>query len=206
MRILKAKEKKERALNTNLGLKAHRSNSVKSALLRRGTRPGMHGGKFQKIGSEYKIQLMEKQKVRFSYGLNERQMAKIVKEAIKSKNSTAGEIIKNLERRLDNVVFRLGIAGSRGMARQMVSHGHIYVNDRKVKIPSYKVSVGDKITIKESKKSSPLYKDLSNILKSRTYEDWLIMDANKLEGIIKKIPEDVQTPFDLNLMIDFYSR
>ncbi len=206
MRLLKAKEKKERALGVNLGLKAYRSNSAKSALVRRGTRPGVHGGKFQRGGSEYKSQLMEKQKIRFSYGLSEKQMAKIVKLAIKSKSSTANEIMKNLEKRLDNVVFRLGIAGSRGMARQMINHGHIYVNGRRVNIPSYAVVDGDKITIKESSKNSTLFKDLPNILKSKNTESWLLIDSNTLEGTVRAMPDDIESPFDINLVIDYYSR
>lgn len=206
MRILKAKEKKERALGINLGLKAHRSNSAKSALVRRGTTPGVHGGKRRRMPSEYKLQLMEKQKVRFSYGLTEKQMTKLVKESLVSMGSTTKEIVKRLEERLDNVVYRLGIAGSRSMARQMVGHGHILVNGRKTKIPSFKVGVGDVILVKEKSKTSPLFKELSVVLKSRNIEDWLSMDAEKLEGTMKKTPENVETPFNINLVIDYYSR
>lgn len=206
MRLLKAKGKKERALGMNLGLKAHRSNSPKSPLVRRGSRPGVHGSKFQRNISEYKLQLMEKQKIKFSYGLNEKQMSRVVKNAISDKKSTAEEITKNLERRLDNVVFRIGIAGSRSMGRQIVTHGHIYINGRRFNIPSYKVNKGDKISIKESSKKSVLFKDLHNILKSKNVENWLLFNPSTLECTVKEIPDNVETPFNINLVIDYYSR
>jgi small subunit ribosomal protein S4 len=206
MRILKAKEKKERALGVRLGLKAYRSDSPKSAMVRRPTRPGIHGGKRARKPSEYKLQLMEKQKIKFSYGLTERQMKRIVRDALQSKESTPSEIVRQLEVRLDNAVFRLGLAPSRIVARQLVGHGHISVNGRKVTIPSYRVKTGEVITIKEKSKNMLFFKDLANILKSKQLPDWLSVDSQTLTGEVKGEPHDVDVPIDINLVIDYYSR
>jgi len=150
--------------------------------------------------------LQEKQKIKFSYGLTERQMVKLVRAALQSKNSTSDEIMRRLESRLDNVVYRLGFAGSRIMARQMVTHGHIFVNGRKVNIPSFVVGKGDTITIKEKSKTSPLFKDLANVLKSHTPPEWLLLKADILEGAAGEVPEHIESPFNINLVIDYYSR
>jgi small subunit ribosomal protein S4 len=120
MRLLRAKEKKERALGTKLMLKAYRSMSGKSAMVRKPYRPGVHG-KNRQVFSEYKLQLMEKQKIKLTYGLNERQMKNLVKKAIASGKPIPNYIIFNLESRLDNVIYRMGVAPSRIVARQLVS-------------------------------------------------------------------------------------
>lgn len=206
MRILKAKEKKERALGTRLGLKAFRSDSPKSAMVRRPSRPGMHGAKRTRAASEYKTQLMEKQKMKISYGLTEKQLSRIVTTALHSKQNTPKEIMRLLETRLDNTVFRLGFAPSRIVARQLVNHGHICVNGRKVTIPSFRVTAGNEITIKESSKKMPLLKDLPAILKTKTIADWLSVDNEQLKGSIIAAPFEVESPFDINLIIDYYSR
>lgn len=206
MRILKAKEKKERALGTRLGLKAHRSDSPKSAMVRRPNKPGMHGAQRGRAPSEYKMQLMEKQKVRLSYGLTEKQMRSVVRNALSSDVSTTQGIMEQLETRLDNVVYRLGLAPSRIVARQLVSHGHVLMNGRKVTIPSCKVRKGDEISIKEKSKSIPMFADLAAILKSKDTGEWLLVDGGALKGTVKSLPENVEMPFDINLVIDYYSR
>lgn len=206
MRLLKSKEKKERALQTKLSLKAYRCGSPKCAMVRRGTTPGMHGSKFRRAGSEFKIQLLEKQKIKFSYGLTETQIKRLFQESLRKKGSILEKITQKLEGRLDNVVFKFGFAPSRIMGRQIVSHGHILVNKRKVTIPSYVVRAGDVISIKESKKQSPLFKELSNVLKEKNIEGWLLVDPEKLEGIVKSLPKEVELPFDVNLVVDYYSR
>jgi small subunit ribosomal protein S4 len=211
MRLLKSKEKKERSLGVRLGLKAHRCNSPKCVMVRRPTTPGMHP-KTTRSGSEFKLQLSEKQKIKFSYGLTERQMKNLIKSILESKknkkstSSVTDQIIQKLETRLDNVVWRLGFAPSRIVARQLVSHGHFLVNGRKVTIPSFSVKVNDVISVKESSKSLPLFKDLSNVLKGENPVSWLSRNNQKLEGVVKSMPQDVEVPFDINLVVDYYSR
>jgi small subunit ribosomal protein S4 len=206
MHLLKSKEKKERALGTKLGLKAFRCNSPKCAMIRRPSRPGMHTRPPRNF-SEFKQQLMEKQKIRISYGLSERQMKTVVTKSLKNKKAgVTDQIVNKLELRLDNVAYRLGFAPSRIVARQLISHGHFLVNGRKVTIPSFAVKAGDVIAVKETSKSMPLFKDLVNTLKGENPENWLARDIAKLEGMAKSLPQDVKLPFDINLVIDYYSR
>jgi small subunit ribosomal protein S4 len=207
MRLLKSKEKKERSLGTKLGLKAYRCNSPKCAIIRRPTRPGMHTRPGRGF-SEFKQQLMEKQKIRFSYGLTEKQMSAVVAKALAKKKtaSVTGQIVGRLESRLDNVAYRLGFAPSRIVARQLISHGHFMVKGKKVTIPSYILRVGEVVSIREQSRQIPLFKDLTNILKGENPENWLTRDVQKLEGFMKSTPEGVELPFDINLVIDYYSR
>jgi len=206
MHLLKSKEKKERALGTKLGLKAFRCNSPKCAMIRRPTKPGMHSRPGRGF-SEFKQQLMEKQKIKISYGLSERQMKTVVTKSLERKKAgVTDQIVKKLESRLDNVAYRLGFAPSRIVARQLISHGHFLVNSRRVTIPSYAVKVGDVVAIKEVSKTMPLFKDLVNTLKGENPENWLTRNVPKLEGTVKSLPEGVELPFDINLVIDYYSR
>jgi len=203
---IRAKEKKERALGVKLFLKAERCNSPKCAMVRRPYKPGMHGKKRQRAISEYGQQLMEKQRIRFTYGLKEAQMENVFKRALKKKGSLSEAIVALLERRLDNVVFRLGFAPSRIMARQFVSHGHILVNGRKVNVPSFLVKGGDAVSIKPSSAKSLIFKDLSNTIKKYQAPDWLMLDTDKVEGKVKSAPLNVEMPFDINLMVEYYSK
>ena len=206
MHLLPAKEKRERALGTNLGLKAFRSASPKSAMVRRPYRPGVHGSKRTRAGSEFKLQLMEKQKMKLSYGLTEAQIRKVFSYALANKKEPILQSILNkLELRLDNVVFRMGFAPSRIMGRQLVSHGHFLVNGRKVTVPSYQVRVNDVITIREGRKNILLFKDLKNTLKGRK-ESWVKMNEQEISGIVVSRPENIELPFNLNLVIDYYAR
>ncbi len=206
MKLLKAKEKKERALGTRLGLKAFRSASPKSAMTRRPYKPGVHNKKSFRGFSEYKQQLMEKQKMKISYGLTEIQMKKLFEKALGGKKSVSQSVIEQLESRLDNAVFRMGFAPSRIMGRQMVSHGLIQVNGRKVTIPSFAVKKGDVIQVKQAKASSQLFKDLPNILKKQPASGWFSVDAEALKGTIKGTPEEIELPFNLNMVVDYYAR
>ena len=141
-------EKKERSLGTKLSIRGDRANSPKSALTRKPYKPGQHGKRFSKL-SEFGTQLQEKQKIKFSYGVSDKQLKKIFQSAAGRKGTSAIDAITSvLERRLDNVVMRLGFAPSRSVARQMISHGHFLVNSRKVNTPSYTVKEGDIISIK----------------------------------------------------------
>lgn len=204
--LLKAKEKKERAFKAKLFLKSERCNSPKCAMVRKPYKPGMHG-KTRKIASlsEYGQQLLEKQKLRISYGIKEAQLRKIFKEAAKS--SAIGQaIISIIERRLDNVVFRAGLAGSRIVARQLITHGHILLNGKKNKIPSSVLKVGDNVSINPSSLSLLIFKDLPNSISKYNPPEWLEINKEKLEGKIKKLPLDIETPFDINMVVDYYSR
>lgn len=206
MKLLKAKEKKERALGTRLGLKPFRSNSPKSAMTRRPYKPGMHTKRSFRGFSEYKQQLTEKQKMKVLYGLTETQMKKLFKKALSGKKTVHESVFEQLESRLDNVVYRTGFSPSRIMARQIINHGLVLLNGRKVTIPSCAVHTGDVIQIKETKKNSPLFKDLPNILKTRTRTGWFEIDPEKIVAKITATPEQVELPFNLNMIVDYYSR
>lgn len=200
------KEKKERSLGIKLFLKADRCNSPKCAMVRRPNRPGLHGAARRKTSSEFGQQLHEKQALRFSYGLREAQMRKIVKEAVKNPGITGQMIMSLLERRLDNVVFRLGLAASRSVARQLVGHGHVVVNGRKVTAPSFQVKKDQVIAIRPQSKEHPLFKDLAVRFKAYEPPSWLHIDKDSFEGRVLSEPKDVETTFDVNMVVDYYSK
>jgi len=203
--MLHLKEKKERSLGVKLFLKGERCNSPKCALTRRPYRPGIHG-KRRRVVSEYGHQLSEKQKIKFSYGLNERQLRTIFQKALKKPGAIKDFIVKALETRLDSTIFRLGIASSKRIARQMVSHGHILVNGKRVSAPSYKVLIGDVICIRPQSKGMSMFKDLKNSLKNYQVPTWLALDQEKIEGKILAFPSEVDSAFDINLVVDYYSK
>ena len=157
--------------------------------------------------SEYGAQLIEKQKVRFSYGITERQLSNYVEKASLAKGAGAAEkFFEELESRLDNVVYRMGLAPSRRAARQMVSHGHFVVNGHRVTIPSYAVKPGDVIKIREGSKVKKIFDNLVERLKEYNPPTWLSFDASKLEGNILEKPKNTETFLDLNAVLEFYSR
>lgn len=157
--------------------------------------------------SEYGAQLIEKQKVRFSYGITERQLSNYVEKASQIKGvGTAEKFYEGLENRLDNVIYRMGLAPSRRGSRQMVSHGHFIVNDRKVTIPSYEVKIGDIIKIREGSKVKKIFNNLVEKLKDYSCPSWLSFDAVKMEGKILAKPKNIETFLDLNAVLEFYSR
>ena len=157
--------------------------------------------------SEFGAQLLEKQKIRFSYGINERQLSNYVKKATLTKGSgTADKFYEKLESRLDNVVYRMGLGASRRACRQMVSHGHFIVNDHKVTIPSFEVKVGDVIKIREGSKSKKLFEGIAEKLKEYNSPTWLQFDASIMEGKILAKPTNTETFLDLNAVLEFYSR
>lgn len=204
--LLKAKEKKERALGTKLFLKSDRCNSPKCAMIRRPYKPGMHGKSRKRTTlSEYGQQLLEKQKLRISYGIKETQLRNIFKEAEKS-IAIGQTVINIIEKRLDNIVFRLGLAGSRIVARQLISHGHIFVNGKKMKAPSAVLKNGDIVSINPSSSSLLIFKDLQNTINKYNPPEWLEVNNEKLEGKIKSSPVDIELPFDINMVVDYYSR
>ncbi len=190
-----------------LYLKGDRCYSDKCAIDRRGYAPGQHGQGRRKL-SEYGIQLREKQKAKRIYGVLERQFRKYYEMAERMKGVTGENLLQLLERRLDNVVYRLGLASSRAEARQLVRHGHFKVNGRKVNIPSYLVDVGDVITVKEKSRNSKRIKELVERAQDRTVPDWLQINYESLEGKVIELPtkEHIDIPIEEHLIVEFYSR
>ncbi|MEK7195569.1 MAG: 30S ribosomal protein S4 [Patescibacteria group bacterium] len=200
------KEKKERALGERLNLKGERCSSPKCAAVRKPYRPGVHGRSRRRALSEFGLQLKEKQKFKVSYGLDERNLRKIFYMAQKSKESSSAKLLEFLERRLDNVVFRLGLAPSRGAARQLIIHGHMAVNSRRVRSPGFLVKGGDIVSVR---KESELKKALSTrkeYLKKYEPPQWLYLDREKMEGKILSLPHDETPPFEINLLIESLSK
>ncbi|OGD38214.1 30S ribosomal protein S4 [Candidatus Azambacteria bacterium RIFCSPLOWO2_01_FULL_37_9] len=195
-----------RRAGEKLFLKGDRCFSQKCAMVRNATKPGVHGKSRSNL-SEFGIQLREKQKARFAYNLSEKQFKNYVTK-ISQKRGTGDALISKLERRLDNVVYRLGFAGSRSIANQAVGHGHFYINGRKMDIPSYEARIGDVIEIRPNSKNSAAFKDLKETLKKYNPPSWLSLDKENLKGEMKSLPakEDLAVPFNLNLIIEYYSR
>ena len=175
-------------------------------LARRSYGPGQHGADRKGKLSSYGEQLKEKQKVRFMYGLNERQLKKTFNEAEKMKGMHGENFLKLLESRLDNVCYRLGLANTRRGARQLVNHGHITVNGKKVDIPSYRVSVGDVIAVKESSKDHKAIKEALEKVTKRV--EFVSFDDKKMEGKFLRLPERNELNADINgaLIVEFYNR
>ena len=160
-----------------------------------------------KAPSEYGAQLIEKQKIRFSYGISERQLSNYVKKAFGIKGAgTAEKLYEGLESRLDNVIYRMGLGASRRATRQMVSHGHFIVNDKKVTIPSYELKFGDIIKIREGSKSKKIFDNIGEILKDYNPPVWVSFDVNSMEGKVLDKPKNTESFLDLNAVLEFYSR
>ena len=175
-------------------------------LAKRPYAPGIHGQKRAKKLSDYGIQLQEKQKVRFMQGLNEKQFQKTFVEAGKLKGVHGEDFLKLLESRLDNLVYRIGFATTRRGARQLVNHGHITVNGKKVDIPSYRCKVGDKISVKESDKELKIIKSSLEALNKRV--EFINYDESKMEATYVRYPERSELNADINeaLIVEFYNR
>ena len=204
------REKIERRLGEKLYLKGERSYSQKSAMTKKPYPPGMHGQKGSRKASEFAQQLKSKQKVRNIYRLLEKQFKNYIKEAIGSKKEPYEFILKELENRLDNVVFRMGFGQSRDQAKQLVNHGHILVNGKKVGIPSFHVKVGDEISVREGSLKSPFFTNLMPVwLKKHDAPAWILLDKDKVSAKIKgspTMPESGMNVVDLQSIIEFYSR
>ncbi len=165
-------------------------------------------GKRRKQVSDYGAQLLEKQKVRFTYGLREKHLVKYVKEAMAQKGvSVYDKLFEGVETRLDNVVFRLGLAETRAKARQTVTHGHITVNGKKLNVPSYKVSIGDIVGIRKQSQSKALFEDLEGKIKNANIPAWVSFDIKKKEGKMTGLPKmGAGEMFDLRAVFEYYSR
>ena len=172
------------------------------------SRGGRHTKRRPGAMSDYKRQLLEKQKMRFSYGISEKQLRRYVDEAVSKSHQPINLLMERLESRLDNVVYRLGLAKTRQMARQMVSHGHICVNGKKYTIPSHKVKVNDVISVREGSKSAKLFENFVDTHEPAGVPAWLKFDAKKLEGSIAALPtyQPSETLFDPEQVLEYYSR
>lgn len=193
-----------------LFLKGTRCFSEKCAIEKRNYAPGEHGRSFfrrrQVIG--YGQQLREKQKVKRMYGVLERQFRRYFENAARKKGVTGEVLLQYLECRLDNVVYRLGFGSSRKQARQLVRHGHIMVNGRKVTIPSYSVSEGDEIVVREKSSNNPLILSSIEDVAGRGVPEWLSLDRERLTGRVLSVPgrEDIKIPIEESLIVELYSK
>ena len=157
---------------------------------------------------EFALAMLEKQKVRYTYGVLERQFKKYVKESVEVKGATVQALFERLETRLDNVVYRLGFAPTRQAARQMTAHGHIMVNGKRTNVPSQNVKMGDKITVRSASEKKPLFKDMDEKLSKVALPSWLSYDKEKKVAVIEGMPKHTPTEhlFNLGQVIEFYSR
>jgi small subunit ribosomal protein S4 len=190
-----------------LFLKGSRCYTKKCAFERRPTPPGQHGVRRRKMG-EFGVQLREKQKVRRVYGVHERQFRNYFRVAATHSGVTGEYLLRSLELRLDNAVYRMGFASSRAQARQLVGHGHFAVNGRPTDVPSYQLKPGDRVEVRESRASREPFKLAKETLRSHQAPDWVSVDAAKLAGTIVDAPRRDQMPQDLNeqLVVEYYSR
>ncbi|HKF84339.1 MAG TPA: 30S ribosomal protein S4 [Candidatus Limnocylindrales bacterium] len=190
-----------------LYLKGTRCYTKKCSFERRPTPPGQHGVRRRKVG-DYGLQLREKQKVRRVYGVLEKQFRNYFVEATRHSGVTGEYLLRSLEQRMDNVVYRLGFAPSRAAARQLVAHGHFAVNGVPTNIPSYSLRIGDKVEVRQSHRERELFKVVKETLKSHQAPDWLSLDADNLSGTVLAMPRRDQMPLDFNeqLVVEYYSR
>lgn len=177
-------------------------------LERRAYPPGTHGPKARRKFSEYALGLIEKQKLRYYYGLLERQFRRVYERALRSRGVTGEQMLQILELRLDNVVYHLGLANTRAAARQMVSHGHIRVNGRKVAIPSAELKVGSVVEVRNHNVSRQMALKGLEISTSRPVPDWLSLNKEALKGTVMRIPsmEEIQPIANVQAVVEFYSR
>ncbi|MFP4127879.1 MAG: 30S ribosomal protein S4 [Desulfonatronovibrio sp.] len=192
---------------TKLFLKGDRCYTDKCAYDRRAYPPGEHGRARKKF-SDYAIQLREKQTVRRMYGLLEGQFRKYFDTADSRKGATGENLLILLERRLDNVVYRLGFDNSRIQARQLVRHGHINVNGRRVNIPSVTLREGDEVSVREKSRKILLFQEAQEVLARRGAPSWVEVDGNQFKGMVKALPvrEDITFPINEQLIVELYSK
>ena len=191
-----------------LFLKGTRCMSEKCAIERRSYPPGQHGQSRRTRPTEYGTQLREKQKLRRVYGMQERQFLKTYHMAVRRKGVTGEHLLSLLERRLDNVVYRLGFAASRGQARQLVNHGHLLVNGRKVTIPSMSINVGDSVEVREKSRQLVPVQAALEVAEGRGVPNWLDMEPNLFKGTVQALPtkEDIDVLVNEQVVVELYSR
>lgn len=200
-------EKIERRFGVSLDMKGERRIAGKCALNSRKYGPGQHGQNGGKI-SEYGLQLREKQKAKFMYGISERQFKSIFNEAHRIEGNTGENLIKLLEQRLDNIVYRMGFASTRRFARQLVTHGHILVDGKKINIPSFVVKTGQKISIREKSINNKQIIRSLELTKQTGIVPWVDVDENRLFGIFTRLPnrDEVVIPVEERLIVELYSK
>ena len=191
-----------------LFLKGHRCYSPKCPIERRANPPGQHGDKRPRRTSDFRPYLREKQKVRRIYSVGERQFRGYFRVASKSKGVTGEALLRLLERRLDNVVFRLGFASSRPEARQLVRHGHFNVNGRRVDIPSFLVRAGEVVAVRDKSRARALFKERAAEAESRSVPEWLQRDLTAWQGTVVRLPErdTIDAHIQERLIVEYYSR
>ncbi len=194
--------------NLKLFLKGDRCYTDKCAFERRSYAPGQHGQRRGRKISDYGIQLREKQKVKRIYGVLEKQFRRYYTRADRQKGITGTNLLILLERRLDNIVYRMGFASSRNQARQVVRHNHFTVNGSKVNIPSYQVKIGDMIEVREKSRKSPFILEAMETVVRREMPSWLEVDGSNFRGIIKEFPnrEELTMPINEQLIVELYSK
>jgi small subunit ribosomal protein S4 len=177
-------------------------------LERRNYGPGVHGPKSRRKHTDYGLGLIEKQKLRYFYGLMERQFRGVYEKALKRRGVTGEQMLQILETRLDNVVYHLGFAITRAAARQMVSHGHVKVNGRKVNVPSFALKVNDVVEVRESNVSRQLATKNLELSTSKVVPDWLALNKDAFKGSVSRIPtrEDIHPIANEQAVVEFYSR
>ena len=200
-------EKIERRFGVSLNLKGERRLAGKSALEKRPYGPGQHGQRRKKV-SEYGLQLNEKQKAKFMYGVSEKQMRALFAEAKRRTGNTGTNLITLIEQRLDNVVYRMGFASTRRFARQLVNHGHILVDGKKVDIASYRVKPGQKIEVATKSKTNVQIVRAIELTNQTGLAPWVDIDAEKVFGIFTRLPEreEVVIPVEERLIVELYSK
>lgn len=191
-----------------LFLKGERCSLDKCAVERRGYAPGQHGQRMRRKPSEFSMQLREKQKAKRQYGLLENQFRGYYKQAARGKGVTGEVLLQTLESRLDNIVYRLGFAPSRKSARQLVRHGHVTVADRRVNVPSYQVTQGEVVQIREKSRQLPLVHDSLKRMSEGRQVSWLSVDKVNLSGTLLERParEDIPTAVEEHLIVELYSK
>ncbi len=197
-----------RRAGEKLFLKGDRCSTAKCAMVKRNYAPGFHGPKGRKRLSDYGLQLQEKQKAKKYYGLLEKQFRLTFAKAGKKSGDAGKNFLKLLEMRLDNVIFRLGLASSRSQARQLVNHGHFTVDGRKASIPSMTVKVGQIIKIKKTSEKNKFFRNLEEKLQKAERPSWLNFDAKELNAKVLHEPKDTDLPQNINvqMIIEFYSK
>lgn len=191
-----------------LFLKGSRCYTPKCAIERRDFAPGMHGQMRRSKTSDFGTQLREKQKVKRMYGILERQFRFYFAKAAHSSGATGAELLKTLERRLDNVVYRTGFAPSRRAARQLVSHGFVHVNNRKTNVSNYKVRQNDILKLQVNNDQAKRIKEAREAIKDQVVVEWLSVDEKQLSAVVKRLPEraDIQLPIQEQLIVELYSK
>jgi len=200
-------EKIERRFGVSLNLKGERRLAGKSALDKRPYGPGQHGQRRKKV-SEYGMQLAEKQKAKFMYGISEKQFRNLFKEAKRRQGNAGNNLITLIEQRLDNIVYRMGFASTRRFARQLVTHGHVLVDGKRVNIPSYRVEPGQKIEIREKSKNNVQIQRALELTNQTGIAPWVDVDKEKVFGIFTRLPEreEVVIPVEERLIVELYSK